>query len=316
MMIKNIKILILLIIIVISIFSFTIGYTIGTNTNNHNLKNPNYKILQYIVNPKPYTVKNVNMPVTYYGYLNGKYIGYQITPHNVNGEARSCFYKYMSLKNKDPKMAKEYLYRGLFLTDYLISQSEEESVNLNGTNITYIIWRYNFDFPVYNLSKGWAGSLCQAGCMKTLYLAYATTGDKRYLNLSKKALNAFKVPVEKGGLLKIRYKNNISYYWYPEYASDNPPYVLNGFITSVMWIGEYSKNTNNSDGIYLYNEGIKSLKAFIPDYDYNHWSYYDAKGHLCNTHYQHLQRLQMLWLYNLTGDDLFLKYYHKWTDVE
>ncbi|WP_330216796.1 D-glucuronyl C5-epimerase family protein [Methanocaldococcus villosus] len=85
-----------------------------------------------------------------------------------------------------------------------MSQSEEETVNLNGTNIILIIWRYNFDYPEYNLSKGWAGSLCQAGCLKTLYLAYTITGDERYLILANKALNAFKVPVEKGGLLKIR----------------------------------------------------------------------------------------------------------------
>ncbi|AEF96710.1 D-glucuronyl C5-epimerase family protein [Methanotorris igneus] len=310
-MLKNIKRYIVIPIAILSLaLSFIFGYFTGISQITYS-ENP---IIQYIENPKPFTVENVNMPVTYYGTINGKYIGYQITPHNVNDEARKCFYKYLKLKNEDQEKAKNCLKRGLFLTEYLISQSEEETVNLNGTNITFIIWRYNFDYPEYNLSKGWAGSLCQAGCLKTLYLAYNTTGDERYLILANKALNAFKVPVERGGLLKIRKRNNKTYYWYPEYASNNPPYVLNGFITSVIWIGEFANKTNNKNANFLYREGVKSIKAFISDYDDNDWSYYDALGHRCNKHYEHLHRLQMLWLYNLTKDEIFLKYYNKWKE--
>ncbi|WP_456371615.1 D-glucuronyl C5-epimerase family protein [Methanocaldococcus sp.] len=306
--IKNIKSFI--IILVVTISSFIFGYIVGVSQPMYSENS----IIQYFKNPKPFTVEDVSMPITYYGTIKGEYIGYQITPHNVNEEARKCFYKYFKLKDKDPEDAEKYLKRGLFLTEYLISQSEKETVNLNGKNITFIIWRYNFDFPEYNLSRGWTGSLCQAGCMKTLYLAYKCTNDKRYLILAKEALNAFIVPVEKGGLLKIRVKDNKTYYWYPEYASKNPPYVLNGFITSVIWIGEFANETNDKEAYFLYKEGLRSIKAFLPDYDAGDWSYYDALKHRCNEHYEHLQRLQMLWLYNLTKDKIFLKYYNKWKE--
>ncbi|XRO75776.1 D-glucuronyl C5-epimerase family protein [Methanocaldococcus sp. 28A] len=304
------KNIIYVLIFITMILSFIFGYVIGISQPVYS-ENP---IIQYFKNPKPFTVENVAMPITYYGTIKGKYIGYQITPHNVNEEARKCFYKYFELKDNDPEKAQYYLKRGLFLTEYLISQAEENTINVNGTNITFIIWRYNFEFPIYNLSKGWAGSLCQAGCLKTLYLAYRATGNKRYLILADKALNAFKVPIRDGGLLKIRKLNNKSYYWYPEYASNNPPYVLNGFITSVIWIGEFANKTKNRDAYILYNEGIKSIKAFLPYYDAGDWSYYDALGHRCNKHYEHLQRLQMLWLYNLTKDKRFLYYYNKWKE--
>ncbi|WP_292460263.1 D-glucuronyl C5-epimerase family protein [Methanothermococcus sp.] len=306
-MLKNNKNIIMFIICSILLFIF--GYLVGIS------KAPCYSentALQYIKNPKPFTVENVNIPITYYGTINGEYIGYQITPHNVNDEARKCFYKYFELKDKNSEKAENYLDRGLFLTEYLISQSEEKTVCLNGSNITFVIWRYNFDFPEYSLPKGWSGSLCQAGCLKTLYLAYKSTGDKRYLILADKALNAFKVPVKKGGLLKIRKRNEENYYWYPEYASSNPPYVLNGFITSVMWIGYFAKETKNRDAYILYNKGINSIKTFLSDYDAGDWSYYDALNHRCNEHYEHLQKLQMLWLYNLTGNKIFYKYYDKW----
>ncbi|WP_236610580.1 D-glucuronyl C5-epimerase family protein [Methanocaldococcus villosus] len=95
-------------------------------------------------------------------------------------------------------------------------------------------------------------------------------------------------------------------------------------MTSVIWIGEFANKTNNKDAnflyregiksIFLYREGIKSIKAFISDYDDNDWSYYDTLGHRCNKHYEHLHRLQMLWLYNLTKDETFLKYYNKWKE--
>ncbi len=300
----------IILFLILSVLIFIFGYFVG-------LSQPLYSeniVVQYFKNPKPFSVENVNMPVTYYGTINGKYIGYQITPHNVNDEARKSFYKYFELKDKNPKEAEKYLKRGLFLTEYLISQADEEKVEVNGKNITFIVWRYNFEFPLYNLSKGWRGALCQAGCLKTLYLAYEVTGDKRYLNYANLALNAFKVPVEKGGLLKIRYYKNNSYYWFPEYASENPPYVLNGFITATLWIGEFGNKTGNVDALYLYKEGLKSIKTFLPMYDAGDWSYYDALGHRCNKHYEHLHKLQMLWLYNKTKDEIYLKYYKKWKE--
>ena len=294
----------------ISILNFIFGYFFGVSQSTYSEN----MVIQYLENPKPFSVENVNMPITYYGTINGKYIGYQITPHNVNEEARKCFYKYFKLKDKNPKEAEKYLKRGLFLTEYLISQADREKAEVNGTNITFIIWKYNFEFPIYNLSKGWSGGLCQAGCLKTLYLAYEATGDERYLEYANLALNAFKVPVEKGGLLKLRLYKNKSYYWFPEYASENPPYVLNGFITAVLWIGEFGNETKNPDALYLYREGLKSIKTFLPMYDAGYWSYYDALGHRCNKHYEHLHRLLMLCLYNKTGDEIYLRYYKKWKE--
>ncbi|ADG12855.1 D-glucuronyl C5-epimerase domain protein [Methanocaldococcus infernus ME] len=295
------KVLFLIFLIPISFLSgLLLGYSSHKEVNNCSM---------YFKNPTPFKVEDVLMPVTYYGTIKGEYIGYQITPHNVNDEARRCFYKYFELKDKDPEKAQEYLKRALFLTEYLISQADHCEVN--GT--TFIIWRYNFDFPIYNLSKGWAGSLCQAGCLKTLYLAYEATGEKRYLKLANEALNAFTVPVENGGLLKIRKLGNESYYWFPEYASKNPPYVLNGFITSVIWIGEFANKTGNEKAKFLYEEGLKSIKAFLPQYDAGTWSYYDSLNKLCNKHYEKLHKQLLLTLYNLTGDKIYLKYYNKWT---
>ncbi|NPA62122.1 MAG: hypothetical protein GXN95_01035 [Methanococci archaeon] len=296
--------------LIIGIFSFVFGYFVGVSQ-------PSYSeniVIQYFKNPKPYSVEDVSLPITYYGTVCGKYIGYQIPPHNVNEEARNSFYRYFKLKDKDPKKAESCLKRALFLTEYLISQSQKEQVEVNGRTISFIIWTYNFEFPLYNLSRGWRGALCQAGCLKTLYLAYLATGDERYLKYANLALNAFEVPVEKGGLLKLRYYKNNSYYWFPEYASENPPYVLNGFITATLWIGEFGDKTNNSEARYLYRRGLKSIETFLPMYDAGNWSYYDALGHKCNRHYEHLQRLQMLWLYNITKKEMYLKYYEKWKE--
>ncbi len=239
-------------------------------------------------------VDNSGIPKVYYGTVDGVYIGYQPAPHAIAQAAREAFYAYEKTGDR------EKLERGIFLVDYLLNISVDRG--------EYIVWEYSFPWPPYGLKKGWRSSLCQAGVLKALMLAYKHTGDDRYKQAAEKALRAFSVPVEKGGLLKLRQ----GYYWYPEYAKESPPYVLNGFITTLLWLREYAEYSNSTEAERLYQRGVEALIRFLPEYDANGWSYYDALGTRASRHYHALHVWQLGVMYNLTGEEIFKEYYTRW----
>ncbi|NOZ58548.1 MAG: hypothetical protein GXO66_03080 [Euryarchaeota archaeon] len=248
--------------------------------------------------PEKYSLVEGRIPMIYYGRVDGVYLGYQPAPHGIAQAAREAFYAYARTGNR------ENLSRGLFLVDYLLSTAVDRG--------EYLIWEYPFPWPPYDLEEGWRGSLCQAGILKALMLAYMHTGEERYRQASEKVLRAFSVPVEEGGLLKLRE----GYCWYPEYVREPPPYVLNGFITTLIWLREYADYFNSSEAEERYSCGVEALRRFLPEYDAEGWSYYDAWGKLASEHYHRMHLWQLEVMYNLTGDELFLKYRSRWLRSE
>ena len=244
--------------------------------------------------PEKYSLVEAGIPLIYYGTVDGVYLGYQPAPHGVAQAARQEFYAYERTRSG------ENLSRALFLVDYLLNTSVDRG--------EYLVWEYPFPWPPYGLEAGWRGSLCQAGVLKALMLAYKHTGEERYRIASEKVLRAFSVPVERGGLLKLR----DGYCWYPEYVREQPPYVLNGFITTLLWLKEYADYFNSTEALERYSCGVKALRRFLPVYDAGDWSYYDAEGRLANEHYHRMHIWQLGVMYNLTGEEMFRKYRERW----
>lgn len=248
-----------------------------------------------------FSVVEMEMPLTYYGYVDGVYIGYQVVAHTVAEMARNAFYNYSQTGSK------EELEKGLSFVDYLILTATPRGGG------DFIVWENNFVWPVYDLPPGWIGSLSQAGSMKAILLAYDATGEPRYLEWAQKALNAFQMDVSKGGLRMNREDGTGSYIWYPEYAEEEPPFVLNGFITSVVWLNDYYELTGDGTAQGLAAEGLISISHFLPTYQRGaDWSYYDALGNPSSDHYHELHVLQMGMLYNLTGEDIYREYMESW----
>ncbi len=150
--------------------------------------------------------------------------------------------------------------------------------------------------------------LCFYRKTNPLALLISQGGYKTYLIYAKKALKAFEIDVSERGL---RVKRE-GYTLYPEYAKEDPPYVLNGFITALIWIKEYGDSTNSTRAKKIYNEGLKALIHFLPRYNAEGWSYYDAQEKLASKKYHriHVQLMEMM--FNLTGERIFLEYYNLW----
>jgi len=232
------------------------------------------------------------VPMTYYG----EELGWQLAYHNVALAARENFYRYSATGDR------RYLDEGLRLVDFLLSRAEPLD---DGA----LIWRNQFPWKSYRLEAGWAGSLMQAGIIKALMLAYLHTGNQSYLEHAERALRAFEVDVRRGGLRASRQ----GWVWYPEYASREPPYVLNGFMTTLLWLREYAVSTNSSVALQLYEQGLRSLLHFLPEYDTGSgWSYYDALHNPASKKYHSLHLKLLLEMYSVTGDRRFLEYYRRW----
>lgn len=254
-----------------------------------------------VIIPKKYSVIDSDIPLTYYGKIDGVEIGYQIAPHNVAMKSLEAFYKYHDTGEES------YKRRGLYLADWLLANAIYKGGG------TFVVWEYNYPWPPYNLKSGWTGSLNQATIIKALSFAYLYSKDLKYIEMINKSLNAFEVDVKNGGLRITREDEGIDYVWYPEYAKENPPYVLNGFITVLIRLREYYLITTDKKAEKLYLEGLESLVHYLPDYDAGEKkSYYDALGNIANNHYHEMHVAQLCSLYEYTKNPVFKEYKEKW----
>lgn len=175
----------------------------------------------------------------------------------------------------------------------------------------YSVWEYNFPLSIYNLTPPWRSAMAQGLGIQVLAYAYTITGEKGYLEKAKKALNAFFVKVQDGG---VTIKENEGW-WYEEYADENgkTSRVLNGMIFALFGLYEYYKITGDVDAKLLFDKGVLSVKNHLHEYDANCWTYYDTLGNLASIDYHKIHVAQMLDLYNITRDEFFKNYYEKWS---
>ena len=289
---RKIGFFLLLIIVSSACVQFTPSQT---NEKNYSVKENS------IIPPKKYSIDESDIPLTYYGTIDGVELGYQIAPHNVAMKSLEAFYRYHDTGNES------YLTRGLYLADWLMENAEYRG------NGTFVVWTYDYPWPPYDLKEGWTGSLNQATIIKALSFAHLYSKDEKYKQMIDKSLNAFEVEVKDGGLRMIREDEGKYYVWYPEYAKETPPYVLNGFITVIVRLREYYLISTDKKAERLYLEGLASLEHYLPEYDAgNKKSYYDAMGNIANDHYHEMHVAQLDSLYQYTKNPIFKEYKEKW----
>ena len=201
---------------------------------------------------------------------------------------------------------KDEKYKELFLncSDWLVENAKNKG--------NYSVWEYSsiIYYPNFTLYPPWVSGMAQGQGIQVLAYAYNLTGNEIYLNTAKSALGAFYVPVEEGGVLYIEDDGG---WWYLEYGykGEPKPKTLNGFIFALIGIHEYYRITKDDDALYLFNRGVDELKRHLDDYDTGSYTVYDLVGTPAGK-YHEVHVKQMLTMYNLTGDPIFLEYYEKW----
>lgn len=284
------KRIIILLLISITLGFFTVEYTYKkwfdlTSTTLRILKNrENF-----------YTYDSLGIPINNYYYYNDSiWIGSHRNPVTIAHKAISY---YNSKENPEAKT------KFLNCADYLVKNTFD--------TLNYSLHPYNFPWPSYNLKPPWYSAMAEGLSLNVFAKAYKMTGDSIYINKGKRVLNAFLIPVSKGG---ITIKDDTNKWWYEEYAAKDVenPRVLNGMIYNLLGLHEYYKVTGNKLAINLYNKGFNAVAENLHKYDNNGWSYYNIKGKLASIYYHkdHINLLEKL--YKIRDKKILLKYKQRW----
>lgn len=196
----------------------------------------------------------------------------------------------------------------LTYTDWLV----DNLADMDG----FAAWNFNFVWkaPGYKCKPPWISSMTQGMGISALLRASELTGDPKYLSAADSALSAFKVPISRGGLLRVDKHGDT---WYEGIPSPIGAQILNEALFALIGLYEMYQSTGNTKAGELFNRGLSTVRKHLKDFDLNllffKWSRYDNKLIFYSGdkyHEVHLQQLR--WLSDAVGDDLLAQYYEKW----
>jgi len=142
-------------------------------------------------------------------------------------------------------------------------------------------WTYDFDYvvnDVYDLKGPWGSAMAQGTAMAALARGHALFGDARYLDAVTRAAASFSVDVDRGG---FRRRVADDAWWYEEYPTRRPSYVLNGFVVAVLGLWESQRLLPADQGFdALVAKGVNALDRLLPQFIIKDetgrvWSRYD-----------------------------------------
>lgn len=151
------------------------------------------------------------------------------------------------------------------------------------------------------------GAMAQGEGASLLIRAFCQSGESRYLDAAKKAIDFMLNPIERGGTSVYENDDIILL----EYT--HRPAVMNGWIFA--WWGLYDYVLATHDGERYkdcLDKSCKTLVANLYKFTTNYWSMYDLDGRIASPFYNNLHIAQMQAMYELTGYEVFRQYASKW----
>lgn len=151
------------------------------------------------------------------------------------------------------------------------------------------------------------GAMAQGEGASLLIRAYKESGEKKYLDAAKRALDFMLLPLEEGGT--TNYENDRAYLM--EYTFKGM--VLNGAIFAWWGLYDYVCATNDS-GFYKnkLQQTLDSIIFTLPSFRNRYWSMYSLDGLIASPFYHNLHIAQMQAMYKLTNEEIFNKYAIRW----
>jgi heparosan-N-sulfate-glucuronate 5-epimerase len=229
----------------------------------------------------------------------GEPIGRQYNPVTIEQTALGCYHSY--LRSGNPTERKIYL-------------DQVEWLRHNYLTVGPGLAAYVYHFPwSFGLKAGWRSGLAQGQGISALVRYYYDTGDATVLNLIRSLERYMLLPEAKGGVVAATADGGM---WIEEYPSHPPSLVLNGFISAVFGLYEYTKLfPHDASARGQLAKAIRSIRASLHLYDSGNWTYLDRwtiPHSPSNDAYAlgYVYQLEALW--DLTQDSLFLKTSLRW----
>lgn len=172
-----------------------------------------------------------------------------------------------------------------------IAQVEWAFLNQN-KNGSWNTFNYKYpDSPFSAMAQG-------EGC--SLFIrAFIETGNLKYKEAAKKALDFMLLPLENGGTAEYVNDGIILY----EFT--NFPYVYNGWIFGIFGLMDYVILTDDKFYKNILNQTINALKSRIKDMDLGYWSKYRNDKMIASPFYHNLHIAQLSVIAKYTSLDVF-----------
>ncbi len=147
------------------------------------------------------------------------------------------------------------------------------------------------------------GAMAQGEGASILIRGFILTGENKYLEASKKAIDAMLVDVNQGGTTLYDDGDVILL----EYT--NQPAVFNGWIFAIFGLMDYlivSKDLKYKD---ILDRTLLTLEKKLPKIYNGYWSKYDLGNRIASPFYHSLHIAQLKVLYDYTNAPIFDEYY-------
>jgi hypothetical protein len=181
-------------------------------------------------------------------------------------------------------------------------------------------WYADTDVPLYGLRAPWPSAMAQGRGLSVLTRAWQSTEDEKYIEVARRALAAFSVPLEEGGITDACN----GWITYEEYPGQPAPHVLNGMIFALFGLWDLVRAEPDDPGAApIFERGMATVEALLPLYDTGWWSLYDL-CHLeaanprnpCTAHYHDIHIKQLRVMHAITGRDTFDDFARRWAGYE
>lgn len=241
------------------------------------------------------------------GVMISDYHGVQRKVYNPLIAANGGLLYYRDLENfVNTEKSKQYF---LNTADWLVENSINKSNELRSRE-EYAVWEYDFPWRFYGwVEPPYYSALAQAESIYVLALAYDLTGDERYLTTANKAMMAFFVDYDAGGIATEETHDGSSMFLQilakPGFVKT---YVLNGHTQALIFLWRYYELTNDANAKSVFDKGVNYLKDNLWKYDTGSWSSYDLLDNLATIEYHKAEISQLKELYDITGEDIFNEY--------
>ncbi|MFQ5918818.1 MAG: D-glucuronyl C5-epimerase family protein [Thermoplasmata archaeon] len=141
-------------------------------------------------------------------------------------------------------------------------------------------WYYEHDYtsPAGDCQAPWASSMAQGAGISALIRYHALTDESPALEVARRALGAYRVPIADGGVL---YEDPDGLTWFEEYACPGGATTLNGFIIALLGAQELASHAGEEEGQELFETGLRTLETRLGDFElrlpFMRWSRYDNR---------------------------------------
>jgi hypothetical protein len=263
---------------------------------------PRVSAEDYIANNQRFSVDENGILITDYGELYNK-LGKWYNPLFIASYANALYADF--LKTKDTNKAQQFLCQADWLLQSAVQRDD------------MVVWEYPFPNEVFGMETGWISGFTQAIVLNILTRAHALTGDSRYLDIASKVLRSFEVTTSDGG---VSTRTSMKGAFYEEYAQEGATSnkVLNGHIGALVGLWDYYLHTRDDRAFTAFFRGVDALRETLNYFDACGMSYYSLNPlRLAGPGGYNRQHVaQLLWLYNVTEDPLFLVYALKFNAYE